>query len=127
LCAQVEGDAGRLVLVPERRKSDRYCFNLDLQPDGELLILKGDRSFEIWKLVDISPFGACLSIDAQINAGSNIALRYRCVEDEITVFGTVTWNSSENSNEEGAGFRLGVDFDRDCMALNAALFTALTD
>jgi len=114
-------------LVFERRKNDRYCFNLDLQPDGELLILKGDRTFEIWKLVDISPFGACLSTDAQFNAGSKIALRYRFAEDEITVAGTVTWNSSENSQEEGAGFRLGVDFDRDRMVLNAALFTALTD
>jgi len=113
-------------VVHERRKSDRYCFNLELQPDGDLLLLVDNKVWAIWKLVDISPFGTCLSIDVRFNAGSKIALRYRQAKEEITVFGTIAWSSAENSNEEGAGFRLGVDFDRDQMALNATLFTALT-
>jgi len=110
----------------ERRKSDRYCFNLDLQPEGDLVLLVDERSFEVWKLIDISPFGACLSIDADIDSGSHISLQYRCVENEFEVFGTVAWNSPENSNEEGVGFRVGLDFNRDEMALNAHLFKALT-
>jgi hypothetical protein len=113
-------------VVHERRKSDRYCFNLELQPDGELTLLVDNKAWTIWKLVDISPFGTCLSIDIRFNTGSKIALRYRLAKEEITVFGTIAWSSAENSNEEGAGFRLGVDFDRGKMALNAALFTALT-
>jgi len=113
-------------LIHERRKSDRYCFNLELQPDGELLLLMDNGVWTIWKLVDISPFGTCLSMGVRFNTGSQIAVRYRLEKEEITVFGTVAWSSEENSNEEGAGFRLGIDFDRSKMALNAALFTALT-
>jgi len=118
--------SGRSDLTHERRKSDRYCFNLALHPDGELLLLMDNAEWTIWKLVDISPFGICLSMGVRLNTGSQIALRYRLEENEITVFGTVAWSSEETSNEDGAGFRLGIDFDRDKMALNASLFTALT-
>jgi len=113
-------------VIHERRKSDRYCFNLELQSDGDLLLLMDNKSWAVWKLVDISPFGACLSMDVRFNVGSKIAFRYRKAEEEIIVFGRVAWSSGENSNEEGAGFRLGVEFNRDKMVLNAALFTALT-
>jgi len=121
-----QANSGRSDLKHERRISDRYCFNLELQPDGELLLLEDNEEWTIWKLVDISPFGSCLSMRVRFNTGSQIALRYRLEEDEITVFGTVAWSSEETSTEEGAGFRVGIDFDRDKMALNASLFAALT-
>jgi len=110
----------------ERRKCDRYCFNLELQPDGELLLLTDHKAWTIWKLVDISPFGACLSMAVQLRAGSNIVLHYKLMEKEITVSGLIAWSRAENNSEEGAGFRLGIDFNRDAMDVNAALFTALT-
>ncbi len=64
----------------ERRKSDRYCFNLELQPNGELLLLVDNKTWGVWKLVDISPFGSCLSMAVQFKAGSKIALHYKMME-----------------------------------------------
>jgi len=113
-------------VITERRKSDRYCFNLELQPDGELLLLVDNKTWGVWKLVDISPFGACLSVAVRFHAGSKIALHYRLGDKEITVFGLIAWSNAETSHEEGAGFRLGIDFNRGEMDLSAALFTALT-
>ena len=111
----------------ERRSADRYCFNLDLQPKGELTLLVGERTFEVWKLVNISPFGTGLSIDEHVSTGSKVTLQYRSEDDEIKTFGTVTWSESENSKEEGGGFRIGVNFHRNQTALNVALFKRLTD
>jgi len=111
----------------ERRSGDRYCFNLELQPQGELILVVGERTFEVWKLLDISPFGTGLSINELVGPGSDVMLQYRCEEDEIKVFGTVTWSGSENSQEEGAGFRIGIQFNRVEMPMNVTLFKRLTD
>ncbi len=111
----------------KRRNGDRYCFNFELQPEGELLLLVGEKTFEVWKLLDISPFGVGLSIDQLIDKGSLVTLQYRHREDDIKVVGTVAWSGSENSREEGAGFRLGVDFQPDKIASNVALFKVITD
>jgi len=110
----------------KRRNGDRYCFNFELQSEGELLLLVGEKTIEVWKLLDISPFGAGLSIDQLIDKGSLVALQYRHREDDIKVLGTVAWSGAENSKEEGAGFRLGIDFHPDHIASNVALFKVIT-
>ena len=110
----------------ERRNEDRYCFNLDLHPEGELLLLVGDQTYEVWKLLDISPFGTCLSVDANIETGNQVILHYHSPKEEIIAFGTVSWSDHENKLEEGAGFRIGIEFYKDKMPLNAALFKAVT-
>ncbi len=110
----------------ERRNKDRYCFNLDLHPEGELFLLVGDRTFEVWKLLDISPFGTCLSVDANIAKDSQVVVQYRCGREVKVAFGTIAWSDHENRLEEGAGFRMGVEFHRDKMPLNAALFRIIT-
>lgn len=110
----------------ERRNGDRYCFNLELQPEGELLLLVAGQTYEVWKLLDISPFGTGLSVDEYIGAEGEVTLQYRCDENDIKVFATVAWSGLENSQEEGGGFRVGLQFNRDEMELNVALFKALT-
>ncbi|ATX79209.1 hypothetical protein Ga0123461_0789 [Mariprofundus aestuarium] len=126
-CVGVSVIDGRSVLNSERRSADRYCFNLDLQPKGELTLLFGEQIFEVWKLVNISPFGTGLSIGEPITTGSKVTLRYRYGDDEVKTFGTVAWSEAENSKEEGGGFRIGVYFHKDKTALNVALFKRLTD
>jgi len=79
----------------DRRNRDRYYLNLDLQAEGELLLLVGERIYEVWKLVDISPFGAGLSIDSSIDAGCKVTLQYRCEQSEINVSGSVLWSGPE--------------------------------
>jgi len=113
-------------LRKERRNEDRYCFNLDLHPEGELFLLVGDRTYEVWKLLDISPFGTCLSVDGNIGIGSQVVLQYRSQREERVALGTVAWSDHENKLEEGAGFRIGVEFHKDQMPLNAALFKTVT-
>jgi len=110
----------------ERRNEDRYCFNLDLHPDGELYLLVDERTIEIWKLLDISPFGTCISINEKIHAGSTVTLQYHRNADVMLAFGTVAWSGPENTLEEGAGFRMGIEFNKDKMPLNAALFKTIT-
>ncbi|MDQ6998434.1 MAG: PilZ domain-containing protein [Mariprofundus sp.] len=110
----------------ERRNQDRYCFNLDLHPEGELFLFVGDQTYEVWKLLDISPFGSCLSVDTNIEIGTRVVLHYQTPSEEIVVFGTVSWSDHENTLEEGAGFRMGVEFNRDTMLLNVSLFKIVT-
>ncbi|WP_018295276.1 PilZ domain-containing protein [Mariprofundus ferrooxydans] len=110
-----------------RRKGDRYYLNLDLQADGELLLYVGERMHQVWKLVDISPFGAGLSVAESINVGSKVTLQYRREQFDINVSGVVLWSEPENSQEVGGGFRMGVHFHRNKMPMNTALFKALTE
>jgi len=111
----------------EYRNGDRYCFNLNLQLDGDLFLLVDERTFEIWKLLDISPFGTGLSVDEEIATGSRVILQYQCKGDDIKVSGTVLWSGVENSDEEGGGFRMGICFHKSETVLNVALFKALTE
>lgn len=111
----------------DRRNDDRYYLNLDLQAEGELLLLVGEQTYEVCKLVDISPFGAGLSIDESIGAGCKVTLQYRLEKFYINVSGFVLWSEPENSQEVGGGFRMGVHFHRNNMPMNAALFKALTE
>ncbi|GAV20320.1 PilZ domain protein [Mariprofundus micogutta] len=111
----------------ERRNGDRYCFHLDLQPKGELTLFVDGRILSVWKLVDISPFGTGLSIHESLDAGSNVSLQYLDDNGEIQVSGTVAWSDLENSQEEGEGYRVGIQFSRKTMSLNVAIFKAVTD
>jgi len=114
-------------MISERRNSDRYCFNLDLQPEGDLILLSDGVELEVIKLVDISPFGTCLSIDRVIACGCTVTLQYRVDAHLLQANGRVAWSGPENQMEEGAGFRAGVDFNRDQMQSNVAVFKALTE
>ena len=114
-------------MISERRNSDRYCFNFDLLPEGDLILLSDGVELEVIKLVDISPFGTCLSIDRVIACGCTVTLQYRVDACLLQANGRVVWSGPENRMEEGAGFRAGVDFNRDQMQMNVAVFKALTE
>ncbi|MDQ6992477.1 MAG: PilZ domain-containing protein [Mariprofundus sp.] len=111
----------------EHRNGDRYSVNADLYLENELILLVGDRSVGIWKVRDISPFGMGLSIDKKVATGTEMTLEYRCESVEIRVFGVVVWSESESDEAEGGGYRVGVYFKADKMAMNMALCKVLTD
>ena len=110
----------------DRRNGDRYYLNLDLQAEGELLLFAGEQIHDVWKLVDISPFGAGLSTDKPVSAGCKVLLQYQREQFEIKVSASVIWCEPENSKEAGGGFRIGLHFNRSNMRMNAELFKALT-
>ncbi|MDQ6992724.1 MAG: PilZ domain-containing protein [Mariprofundus sp.] len=111
----------------ERRNGDRYCFNFDLEPKGELSLIYKGRTISVWKLLDISPFGTGLSIDENIALNSQVTLLYSDNEHECRTIATVIWSSKENNEEVGGGFRVGARFNKEQMNLNIAFFKALTN
>ncbi|MDQ6993265.1 MAG: PilZ domain-containing protein [Mariprofundus sp.] len=106
----------------ERRVAERFFFERPTK--GEHCVSVGDKVVEKWVLLDVSPFGTRLASDEPLALDSILTLHYRYQELDITVFGKVVW-SVPAAADEGGGFRAGVQFLGDSMALNVALCKAM--
>ena len=87
---QVQHNRGATV-HPEKRKEERASFTR--QPRGKLQVLAGDRSLQVFEVVDMSPMGIRLRVDAQAGVGENIQIRYQADGVDLKLNGTVIWNS----------------------------------
>lgn len=76
---------------PEKRKEERASFTR--QPRGKLQVLAGDRNLQVFGVVDMSPTGIRLRVDAQAGVGENVQIRYQAEGVDLRLNGTVIWNS----------------------------------
>lgn len=99
-------------MYPEKRKEGRSIFSRP--PKGKFHVLVGDRSRNVTEVLDASSKGIRLRIDAQVNIGENVVIRYQTDGIDLKLNGTVIWNSEsaaateDNANPEGhiVGIRL---------------------
>lgn len=92
-------------MYPEKRKEGRSVFSRP--PKGKFQVLVGDRSRNVSEVLDASSKGIRLRIDAQVNIGENVVIRYQTDGIDLKLNGTVIWNSEslvaseDNANLEG--------------------------
>jgi hypothetical protein len=94
---------------PEKRKEERASFTR--QPRGKLQVLAGDRSLQVFEVVDMSPMGIRLRVGAQAGVGENIQIRYQADGVDLRLNGTVIWNSDAmpaGSDASGDGCVIGI-------------------
>lgn len=92
---------------PEKRKEERASFTR--QPRGKLQVLAGDRSLQVFEVVDMSPTGIRLRVDAQAGIGENIQIRYQADGVDLKLNGTVIWNSDAMSTGgDASGCVIGI-------------------
>ena len=63
------------------------------QPKGTLVLYVEDQGFDVKSVRDVSPFGAGVCIESDINKGTKIRLNYQIEGDDLQVFGIVAWSS----------------------------------
>lgn len=88
-------------MYPEKRKEERSIFSRP--PKGKFHVLVGDLSRNVSEVLDASPKGIRLRVDAQVNIGESVVIRYQTEGIDLKLNGTVIWNSdSMAASESGA-------------------------
>ena len=87
-------------MYPEKRKETRSVFSRP--PKGKLQVLVGDRSRDVTEVLDASSKGIRLRVDAQVNIGENVVIRYHTEGIDLKLNGTVIWNSDSLTTSEGS-------------------------
>lgn len=85
-------------MYPEKRKEERSVFSR--QPKGKLHVLCDTRSLNVSEVLDSSPMGIRLRVDAQVEIGENVVIRYQADGIDLKLNGTVIWNSSSLTQAE---------------------------
>lgn len=79
-------------MYPEKRKEERSVFSR--QPKGKLQVLCDARCLNVSEVLDSSPMGIRLRVDAQVEIGENVVIRYQADGIDLKLNGTVIWNSN---------------------------------
>lgn len=96
-------------MYPEKRKEQRSVFSRP--PKGKLQVLIGDRCHEAYEVLDASPRGIRLRIDAQVDIGESVVIRYLAEGIDLKLNGTVIWNSdslASHGRDADSGLIIGI-------------------
>lgn len=103
------GTIGGQLVHPEKRKEKRSIFTR--QPRGKLQVLAGDRSINVFEVIDMSPMGIRFRVDAPAGIGENVLIRYQTEGVDLRLNGTVIWNSDSEAAEHDLsrkGYVIGI-------------------
>lgn len=85
-------------MYPEKRKEERSVFSR--QPKGKLQVLCDTRCLNVSEVLDSSPMGIRLRVDAPVEIGENVVIRYQADGIDLKLNGTVIWNSGSLTQAE---------------------------
>lgn len=113
----------------ERRSVPREV--LAQQPQGTLQLHIGDRCIDVVWIRDISPVGICLQLDAAVDKGAQVQLKYTADGIQIEVLGTVAWakavKSPHPNNLDALGWWAGIFLHPSCTEANFALYRTMME
>lgn len=79
-------------MYPEKRKEERSPSIR--QPKGKLHVLAGNYSHPVFEVVDASPMGIRLRLNAPVGIGENVVILYQAEGVDLRLNGTVIWNAA---------------------------------
>ncbi len=113
----------------ERRNVPREA--LAQQPKGVLRLYTNYRCLDVVEIRDVSPFGLGLQLNAAVDNGARVQLRYAHQGVRIEVMGTIVWKKpvglSEPKPFAAYGCWVGIFLHPGNLDANFALYRALMD
>jgi hypothetical protein len=90
-------------MYPEKRKEERS--SATRQPRGKLQVIAGSRNHPVFEVVDMSPMGIRLRLNAPVDIGENVVIRYQAEGVDLKLNGTVIWNAAPANP---GGYTIGI-------------------
>lgn len=90
-------------MYPEKRKEERS--QSTRQPRGKLHVQAGGRMHPVFEVLDVSPMGIRLRLNAPINIDENVVIHYQADGVDLQLNGTVIWNAAP---ADKGGYTIGI-------------------